>query len=207
MRAKIGWGLMTFLSLGIVLVVSRYLTLNPKVFFPQQRVVYLAHMTGIVTHIVGGMLALGLGPFQFLRGLRTNRPSVHRWLGRAYLLGILFGGVAGLYMATFAYTGAVASVGFGLLALLWLSTGILAYRAIRRGDVSTHRRWMVRNFALTFAAVTLRLQLPFLEAGFGFDVGYRIVAWSAWLPNLLLVEWFLNRRRRLVQRQSSTGMA
>ena len=86
MRTKIGWGLMTFLSLGIVLVVSRYLTLNPAVFFPEQRAVYLAHTTGIVTHIVGGMLALGLGPFQFLQRLRTKRPSVHRWLGRGYLL-------------------------------------------------------------------------------------------------------------------------
>ena len=207
MRTKIGWGLMTLLSLGIVLVVSRYLTLNPAVFFPEQRAVYLAHTTGIVTHIVGGMLALGLGPFQFLRGLRTKRPSVHRWLGRGYLLGILLGGTAGLYMATFAYTGAVASVGFGALALLWLSTGALAYRAIRQGDVNTHRRWMVRNFALTFAAVTLRLQLPFLAAGFGFDVGYRIVAWSCWAPNLLLIEWFLNRRQQVVQRQSSARMA
>ena len=58
MRTKIGWGLMTFLSLGIVLLVSRYLTLNPDVFFPQQRAVYLAHMTGIMTHVVGGILAL-----------------------------------------------------------------------------------------------------------------------------------------------------
>ena len=207
MRTKIGWGLMTLLSLGIVLVVSRYLTLNPAVFFPEQRAVYLAHTTGIVTHIVGGMLALGLGPFQFLRGLRTKRPSVHRWLGRGYLLGVLLGGTAGLYMATFAYTGVVASVGFGALALLWLLTGALAYRAIRQGNVNTHRRWMVRNFALTFAAVTLRLQLPFLAAGFGFDVGYMIVAWSCWAPNLLLIEWFLNRRQQVVQRQSSARMA
>lgn len=207
MRTKIGWSLMTFLALGIVLVVSRYLTLNPVVFFPQQRAVYLAHLTGIIAHVTGGMLALGLGPFQFLRGLRAKRPTLHRWLGRLYLLGILVGGTAGLYMATFAYTGALASVGFGTLALLWLLTGALAYRSIRQGAVNTHRRWMIRNFALTFAAVTLRLQLPLLAAGFGFEPGYRIVAWSCWVPNLLLIEWWLNRRPTLMRRRPSPSGA
>lgn len=201
MRTKIGWGLMTFLSLGIVLVASRYLTLNPEVFFPEQRAVYLVQTTGIIAHVAGGILALGLGPFQFLTGLRTKRPVIHRWIGRFYLLGILLGGVAGLYMASFAYTGVVASLGFGALAVLWLITGALAYTHIRRGNTTAHRRWMIRNFALTFAAVTLRLQLPFLSMGFGFEVGYMIVAWSCWLPNLLLVEWFLNRRQSLGQRR------
>jgi len=205
MHTKIGWGLMTVLSLGIVLVASRYLTLNPELFFPQQRAVYLAQTTGIIGHIVGGIVALGLGPFQFLRGLRTRQPALHRWIGRFYLLGILLGGVAGLYMATFAYTGPVAGFGFGALALLWLITGAFAYHSIRHGDVNRHRRWMIRNFALTFAAVTLRLQLPLLTPMFGFELGYMIVAWSAWMPNLLVVEWFLNRRQWAVQRRPSTS--
>jgi len=207
MSNKIGWGLMTFLSLGIVLVASRYLTLNPDVFFPQQQAVYLAHRTGIIVHVIGGMLALGLGPFQFLSGLRPKHPTIHRWIGRFYLLGILLGGVAGLYMATFAYTGPIASLGFGTLALLWLTTGTLAYRSIRRGDITAHRRWMVRNFALTFAAVTLRLQLPFLSIGFGDEIGYMIVAWSSWIPNLLLIEWFLNRRQTVIRHHPSTAGA
>lgn len=186
---------MTFLALGIALLVSRYLTLNPDVFFPQQRAIYIAHRTGILTHVVGGMLALALGPFQFLSGLRARRPVIHRWIGRGYLVGVLLGGLAGLYMATFAYTGAIARGGFSILALLWLMTGALAYLRIRGGDPSAHRRWMVRNFALTFAAVTLRLQMPFLAIGFGGEMGYRIVAWSCWIPNLLIVEWFLRREQ------------
>lgn len=193
MRRKIGWGVMTLLSLLITLLVSRYLTLNPEVYFPEQRATYLAHRTGIISHIVGGMLALSLGPFQFLRGLRAKRPFLHRWMGRFYLFGILMGGVAGLYMATFAYGSMVTRLGFRALALLWLFTGTMAYIAIRRGEVANHRRWMVRSFALTFAAVTLRLQMPFLVMGLGLDLGYMIVAWSCWMPNLLIVEWFLRR--------------
>lgn len=64
--AKTGWGIMVFLALAITLLVSRYLTLNPNVYFPEQRAVYIAHTVGILGHVIGSMLALALGPFQFL---------------------------------------------------------------------------------------------------------------------------------------------
>ena len=192
---RIGWGIMTFLSLGIVLAVSRYFTLNPDVYFPQQREVYLAHQTGIIAHIVGGVLALGLGPFQFLQKLRRRWPKVHRWTGRFYLIGILLGGTAGLYMAFYAYAGLAASLGFAALAISWLTTGFIAYRAIRAEDTVTHRQWMIRNFALTFAAVTLRLWMMPLIMIFGETTGYEIVAWVSWIPDLVVAEgiirsWF-----------------
>jgi hypothetical protein len=34
---------------------------------------------------------------------------------------------------------------------------VLGLRAIRRSDLTAHRRWMLRTFAMTYAAVTLRL--------------------------------------------------
>lgn len=203
MRNKFGWGLMTILSLLIVLVTGRYLRLNPDDFFPEQKAVYMAHQLGIWSHVLGGVLALGLGPFQFLVGLRTKYPVVHRWLGRGYLLGVLLGGVAGLYMATYAYTGAVAGLGFATLALIWLITGFMAYVRIRQGDVQAHRRWIIRNFALTFGAVVLRLQLGILGMFFDFETAYMIGAWSAWIPNLIIVEWFLNRPQPVVRRRAA----
>jgi hypothetical protein len=200
MSKRIGWGIMTFLALGMALVASRYFNLNPNVFFPQQREVYLAHQAGIMAHIVGGVLALSLGPFQFLRPLRTRWPRVHRWLGRFYLLGILLGGTAGLYMAFYAYAGVAASLGFATLAVLWLATGFMGYRTVRVRNFTTHGDWMIRNFALTFAAVTLRLWLPLLTMVFGPITGYEIVAWLCWIPNLIVAEAIVQtrlRRRRL----------
>ena len=202
MKKKIGWGIMTFLSLGIVLVASRYFTMNPVVFFPDQLEVYLAHKTGIMLHIFGGVVALALGPFQFLTGLRTRFPQIHRWLGRFYLLGILVGGFAGLYMATFAYAGIITRLGFSTLAVLWLTTGFMAYRTIRAGNTVAHRHWMIRNFALTFAAVTLRLEMGLLQMAFGSEPGYQMVAWLCWIPNLIVAEgiirgWFSRRTQEL----------
>jgi hypothetical protein len=54
---------------------------------------------------------------------------------------------------------------------------------------------MVRNFSLTFAAVTLRLYIPASAlAGVEFSVAYPIIAWLCWVPNILWAEWRYNRR-------------
>jgi len=195
LRKRIAWGLMTLASLTIVLVVSRYLTRDPEVFFSEQRATYLAHLGILITHVAGAMVALAIGPFMFLSRLRARWPAIHRWLGRVYLLGVLAGGAAGLALAPYAYTGGTTSAGFAMLGLLWLGTGVMAFVRIREGDVQAHRRWMLRNFALTLAGVSLRLQTLPLALAFGFDLGYMIVAWSCWAPNLLVAESMLRRRR------------
>jgi uncharacterized membrane protein len=147
-------------------------------------------------HFLGAGVALLIGGFQFSARLRRARPVLHRWLGRGYLAAVLVGGVGGLGIATISHGGPPTHVGFGMLAVLWLYSAIQAYRAIRAGDVSTHRTWMIRNFALTFAAVTLRFELGVFTGllGWGFDEAYTTIAWLAWVPNLIVAEWWLMRR-------------
>lgn len=160
---------------------------------------------GALPHFLGGGTALLIGGFQFSDGLRRRRPQLHRNLGRVYLLAVFAGGLGGLAIATHAHGGASTHVGFGLLALLWLGTAMAAWRAILRRDVTAHRQWMVRNFALTFGAVMLRLELPFLQLALHvpFDDAYRTVAWLAWVPNLLVAEWWLLARTRQATTQVS----
>jgi uncharacterized membrane protein len=154
---------------------------------------YRAHPFGIYAHVAGAIGALALGPLQFSARIRSRRIALHRWIGRTYLVGVSVGGLGGLYMACFAYGGPVARFGFGVLALVWLYTGAQAYAAARRRAIVTHRAWMVRNFALTFAAVTLRIYLPVSAiAGIQFDVAYPIIAWLCWVPNLAVAEWAFN---------------
>jgi hypothetical protein len=60
--------------------------------------------------------------------------------------------------------------------------------------VESHRRWMIRNYSLTFAAVTLRLWIPILMvAGNDFPSTYTTVAWLAWVPNLIVAELIASR--------------
>jgi uncharacterized membrane protein len=188
---------MLLMAALVTLMVSRYLTLDPDVFFPEQRAVYLAHLAFLMTHIIGSMLALIIGPFQFLPGLRKGRwVKLHRGLGKTYLLGVLFGGLGGLYMAQLAYGGTVSELGFTALACLWLYSGGRAYSHIRRREIEAHRRWMIRNYALTFAAVMLRIWLPLSAmAGIDFPAAYPVIAWMCWIPNLVAAEWIIRRSR------------
>jgi uncharacterized membrane protein len=204
LKQKIGWAFLLLMAAFPVLVSSGYLTMDPENFFPEQRAVYVAHLAFLMTHIIAAMLAILIGPFQFLPGLRKGRLlKVHRWLGRAYLLSILFGGLSGLYMAQFAYGGLISELGFGVLACLWLYSGYRASRHIRNKEIDRHREWMIRNYALTFAGVMLRVWVPLSTMGFGadFTTAYVIIAWACWVPNLLVAEWII-RRIRPVQRRA-----
>ena len=194
---KILWGLMAGLAWIVVILASRYLTLDPATYFPQQRAVYEARTWAITLHVGGGMIALLLGPVQFLTSLRRHATAVHRWFGRVYLAGILLGGAGGLALAPVAFGGPWPRLGFAGLGIAWLGAGALAYVRIRQGRVEEHRAWMMRSYALTFAAVTLRLELPLLVAvGVSFPVAYTIVAWLSWVGNLVVAEWIVARSRR-----------
>jgi uncharacterized membrane protein len=188
---------LTLLSLGIALYAIVGYALAPlgTLVHPDMRAVFETHPLGIYTHIFASAVALSLGPFQFSSRLRVSYIRLHRWSGRAYLgIGVLFGGLAGLYMSLNAFGGIASRLGFGCLALTGLFTGLCAFLAIRRGDVAAHRRWMVRNFALTFAAVTLRVYLPSsIAMGIAFEVAYPVIAWLCWVPNLLVAEMLFNK--------------
>jgi hypothetical protein len=57
---------------------------------------------------------------------------------------------------------------------------------------------MIRSFALTLAAVTLRFYLPIPPSlGYDFDDGYRAIAWLSWVPNLMLAELYVRWRPRI----------
>ena len=162
---------------------------------PQIKARFLSEPLMGWSHTMGGAVAAIIGPFQFLSCLRNRYRAVHVWLGRIYLLSVLAGGLAGLYFAGSASAGDGAGKGFTFLAIAWLFTGSMAYIAIRRRDILTHRRWMIRNYALTFAAATLRVELAaLLMSGVSFTVAYPTVAWSSWVPNLLIVETWLRWR-------------
>ena len=192
---RIGWSLIFIFSVLMFLLASNYLSLNPDTFFPFQKETYSVHIIGLMLHITGAMLAIITGPFQFLPQLRKGRfLKLHRWLGRLYLLGIAVGGLAGLYMSFIAFGGIIARLGFATISTLWLFTGYKAYSSIRQKNIDAHKAWMIRNFSLTFAAVTLRIWGGVFQLlGLDFELGYVITAWLSWIPNLLFAEWLIRR--------------
>ncbi|WP_168074206.1 DUF2306 domain-containing protein [Caulobacter sp. SSI4214] len=187
------WMVMTLLSLVVALTAYRY-PLNVGPLAPNV-VANLFTRPFLDLHVAGAATALLIAPFQVLPGLRARRPGLHRVMGRIYVAGCLAGGMGGLVLAFGSTAGPIATAGFGLLALAWLATTVQAWRMALARRVAEHRAWMIRSMALTLAAVTLRLYLPFAALGpIPFFDAYRAIAFLCWVPNLLLAEVWLKRR-------------
>ncbi len=142
-----------------------------------------------LTHMLVAPVALLIGPFQFLPGLRSRYRQLHRWSGRVYVAACVIAGTAGLATAFEATGGPVAGFGFGLLAVLWIGVTLAAWRAAVQRRFERHRLLMRFSYAMTFAAVTLRLQIPI-----GFGLGYESyaamspwLAYTSWIPNVIAV--------------------
>ncbi len=150
-------------------------------------------------HSIGGGIALLSGSGQFLASIRKKRPQVHRSLGQLYCLAILIpGGIGGLYLSLYASGGLAAKLGFLTLDLFWLYTTYQGYQEGTLQNWKRHQTWMVRSFALTWAAVTLRLWMPIFLGLFRlpFEISYPIIAWLCWVPNLLLVEAIFRMQKK-----------
>lgn len=190
--------------------VTPYLTLDPDASRVELRPDAAPHFPALVVHAATGGIALLTGPLQFIGRLR-RRGAWHRWIGRVYLFaGVLPSALAGIVAALLTSSGPVSTVAFLALDFFWITTALFAYRAARTRRYAEHRRWMLRNFALTLAAVTLRIwlnllvvvQLPWLDSVYNgdferlFDTAYAITHWVSWVPNLLLAEVYLAREAR-----------
>jgi len=182
------------LSILVALMTYRFAFLELTLSFSEM----LGHLDqrwlAFVLHISASPIALALGAMQFFPRLRARRPALHRWTGRIYASAILVGGLSGLVIALGAKGGFVVSLGFGILSILWIGTTANAVRLAMAGQIAKHRRWMIRSFALTFAAVTLRLYLlGFTAAGFEYTQASLYLAWICWIPNILFAEWYIRR--------------
>lgn len=206
-RKRFAWCGMTLLACVVAayaLAILALPTLRPGIV----RGLLAGHPVAAAAHFAGGALALVAGALQWHSGLRIRHRAIHRWIGRAYLLAILAAGTAGLRLALDAFGGPMARAGFAVLAMAWLVSTLLGWRRARQRQYAAHRRWMARSYALTLAAVTLRLYLPASQmAGIDFQLAYPAIAWLCWVPNLMVAEWWLRRDRTPVLPLASGGAA
>jgi len=191
------WRLLaTLLAVAIALFSYRYLT-NGGMRSPDILANAFAR-PWLALHVLGAATALLIGPFQFIARFRPRRSGLHRLVGRIYVMACLLGAVAGFPLALGSTAGPVAAAGFGTLSICWFAATWLGFRYAVARRFEDHRLWMLRSWAMTFAAVTLRLFLPIIPyTGMSFLDGYRFISWACWLFNLAVLEiWLLVRRPR-----------
>lgn len=204
------WWLLLALSILIAAYGFAHAVLGEQMFAPQLLDSFRIRRWGIFLHALLASIALAIGPFQFHRGFLLRFRAFHRLLGKIYVIAAIVGsGLIGFYMAMYSFGGWITHVGFGALATATAFTTAMAFIKIRQGEVLAHREWMIRSFALIFAAVTLRLLLPLLVIihGGNFTPAYQWVSWLCWVPNLLLVELFLRKFSRRGSLSQELGLA
>ena len=201
---SVAWGFMALNAVGTAAVAFRYVL--PKVPFPTPLPNFYARHGWLVAHATLSAIALLVGPWQFRVGFRDGYRAVHRALGRVYCLAVVAGWITSLPIEAHAQTGVAASAGFLALGAVWIATTSAAYISVCKGRLPSHRRWMIRSYSATLAAVTLRSYLPLLlVASVPLRTSYPLVAWMCWMPNLAVAEWLVRRRRRAPVRFGDPG--
>ena len=158
--------------------------------------VYWPRRGWLLTHIVGGLIALLSGPVQLWLGLHDVKIHVHRKLGLLYMAGMTIGSIGAIGLALQTDGGLIFGSGLFFLSLAWISTTSLAYVAIRRGLVDQHREWTIRSYVVTFAFVTFRVgQVAMVGSGVPLLTTIGVMAWACWAVPLLVTELVIQGRK------------
>jgi hypothetical protein len=196
--------LLAYYSWLMLKIIVPYIPLKPDTGFLQLKQAYL-HIdiwrNAFYIHVFTSLFALLTGFSQFSKKLLIARPVLHRKLGYSYVINVLFvTGPAGLIISFYANGGLTSQVGFSILSVLWIYfTGMALYKAVKK-DFASHQAFMIRSYALTLSAITLRIwKVVFAEfSHLGPLDRYRIIAWLGWVLNLLIAEmiirWVIKRK-------------
>ena len=148
-------------------------------------------------HVIGGVTALAVGPLQFVRRIRERVPAFHRATGKIYAAACAVGAPAGFMLAIGTKAGPIAALGFAIPAVLWPIFTFAGIRHAIGGRFAEHRAWMIRSYAVTANAITLRVMLPAAGLmGIPFLPAYQVIAWLGWIVNLGAAELYLMHRTR-----------
>ena len=150
--------------------------------------------TAFYIHVFSAIIALFAGFTQFSPLILQQHREIHRFIGRIYVWDILVVNFpAGMIMAIYANGGLPGKTAFVLLDGLWFWFTYKAYATARNRDFKSHKSFMIRSYALTFSAITLRSWKIVLSHAFVIDLTqlYVIDAWMGFVPNLLIAEWMI----------------
>ncbi|MEO5892383.1 MAG: DUF2306 domain-containing protein [Ferruginibacter sp.] len=190
---------LAFFSWLMLKTIILYIPLKPDTAFLQLKQAYLPikiWRVSFYVHVFSSLVALLAGFTQFSKNFLKSKPVLHRKLGYVYVINILcVTGPSGLIMSFYANGGLSSRIAFTLLAVLWISfTALALYKALRK-NFGVHRAFMIRSYALTLSALSLRAwKVVFAEfTNIAPMDRYRIIAWLGWGLNLLIAEIIIMR--------------
>lgn len=190
-------GLIVLFSLLMFFIVWPYTSGRMDIDFLQtkQHIIDLGiYRWSFYVHIFTSLIVLFCGVALFSDYVLRHYKSIHQIAGRIYVfLLLIFAAPSGLIMAFYANGGWLAQLAFVFLTVIWWGCTWQGFRIVLKGQVVAHRRWMIRSYALTLSAITLRFGQFMLNSWFSFDpqIQYVLLGWGSWNFNLLLAECWI----------------
>ena len=155
----------------------------------------------LLLHSIGGIGFLVLGALQILPGFRTSNLARHRSLGRITAsLGIL-AGVSGVWMTLLhpGISGPILMNGRLAAGTAWVFFILISIRFVVQRNISRHKNWMLRAYAIALPAGTLAfimLPIVIIFGEEGNEIFFEVVQVAAWPLHLLVAEWIIRKPRR-----------
>ena len=149
------WAVMGLIGISVL-----YYTDMPLLHTPSEyRSKLIKDMFLLVPHAVAGVLATALGPFQFSTRFRQKHLSLHRLMGKTYVLSICVAAPMAVYLGIHGFTLPMQFMAW-VQGILWLGCTLLAFITARNRQIQVHRQWMVRSYAFTLNFIFARALNP-----------------------------------------------
>jgi uncharacterized membrane protein len=184
--------LVFFVIFGLLTVFVMYMK-NSRIFDPTSEIAqhFAPVKWYLVPHAFFGILAIVLGVFQFSNRLRARYLKIHRTLGYVYVISVFIAAPLAVPM-TWRYGPSLLAAS-SMQSFGWMLTTGIALYCVRHGNITQHRRWMIRSypFAMVFTVSRMIIPLPpVMRMGVaGIEtVVWTVIAMAAILPNILL-DW------------------
>jgi uncharacterized membrane protein len=205
------YALLGFLLVLMILITVPYFAFDDHTAFlriKQSMIDNSIWKTSFYIHVLTSCFSIIAGFTQFSKQILRKNARLHRTIGKMYVVVVLLlSGPSGFVMALYANGGILSQTAFTILSVLWMYFTYKAFDAARNRDFAEHEKFMIRSFALTLSAITLRAWKYILVLTFRpppMDA-YMIVAWLGWVPNLIIAEIIIARfvEKRITQGKSS----
>lgn len=146
-----------WVSLGLavlfVFITSELLLITDYPMYHAYRLQVIADRHLLIPHTLAGISALLIGPINFSSRIRQRHLQLHRVLGRTYVICVFIGSFTGIALAA----GRPGLPGTCMQAAAWMVCTTAAFITARNRQITVHRQWMARSYAVTFTFVSSRV--------------------------------------------------